>query len=114
MYKPIQYKVLPIRQAIQLQTRKKSFTMYVVRDSRMEYETILSIVLVGLFLCFSIDFQKRYSTEFHEAARNPFMRFLAGIFVVYVASVNPVLAVVALSIVFLWIADVQLLSTNVL
>jgi hypothetical protein len=80
----------------------------------MDYETILSVVLVGLFIYFSVDFQKHYATNFHEAARNPFARFVAGIIIVCVAYANPKLAAVLFSIVFFWIADVNLLSTIVL
>jgi hypothetical protein len=80
----------------------------------MDLETLLTICLVGLFIFFSIDFQKHYAREFHEAARNPFLRFLAGLFVLCIANVNPILGAIALSIVFFWIADVYLLSTIVL
>lgn len=80
----------------------------------MDLETILAIGLVGLFVYFSIDFKKHYTTEFHEAARNPFYKFLAGACVLYISNMNPTLGAIALAIVFFWIADVQLLSTIVL
>ena len=52
----------------------------------MDLETILAIGLVGLFVYFSIDFKKHYTTEFHEAARNPFYKFLAGACVKFAAT----------------------------
>jgi hypothetical protein len=77
----------------------------------MEYETVLTVVLVGLAVYFSLDFDKVYGSGFHEAARHPFARFLAGLLVAYIASENPKLAVIALLVVFFWIADVNLLSS---
>jgi hypothetical protein len=77
----------------------------------MEYETILTVVLCGLIVYFSLDFEKTYANGFHEAARHPFARFLAGVAVTYIASENPRLAVLALIAVFFWIADVNLLSS---
>ena len=80
----------------------------------MDYETALAIGFVGLFVYFSLDFKKHYASQFHDTARNPFARFLAGVCVVVLSSTNPILAMIALSIVFFWIADVHLLSTIVL
>lgn len=80
----------------------------------MDYESLLAIGLVGLFVYFSIDFKKHYFSQFQDTARNPIARFFAGLFVVLISSVNPLLAMIALSIVFFWIADVHLLSTIVL
>ena len=80
----------------------------------MNWESIVTLCLMGMFLYFSIDFHKHYTKEFHDAARNPFLRFLAGLCVICIANINPILGCVALSIVFFWIADVQLLSTIVL
>jgi len=80
----------------------------------MDFETILTILLVGFFIYFSIDFNKHYMNEFHEASRYPIARFIAGMLVVYLSSINPILGSLALSIVFFWIADIHLLSTIVL
>ena len=77
----------------------------------MDYETIVAVLLVVLLLFFSLDFDRHYGQGFHEAARHPFYKFLAGLLVVYIASINPILAVLALVIVFFWIADVHLLSS---
>lgn len=80
----------------------------------MNYELVLMIGLIGLLIFFSVDFKKHYTKEFQEAARNPFFRFVAGIIIIIVADFNPILAAILLSIVFFWIADVNLLSTIVL
>jgi hypothetical protein len=80
----------------------------------MNWESVGTLCLMGMFLYFSIDFHKHYTKEFHDAARNPILRLLAGLFVICIANINPVLGCIALSIVFFWIADVQLLSTIVL
>ena len=77
----------------------------------MDYETIAAAILVAVLVFFSIDFHKYYTTEFQEAARNPMLRFLAGLLIVWIASINPILAAIALTIVFFWIADVHLLSS---
>jgi hypothetical protein len=77
----------------------------------MDYETILTVFLVIILLWFSLDFDKHYSETLHSAARHPFIRFLAGSTVVYLATINPVLATLAFMIVFFWIADVNFLSS---
>lgn len=77
----------------------------------MEFETFLAVGLTALLVYFSTDFSKHYGSGIHDAARNPLMRFLAGACVVGLAHVNPSLAILALIIVFFWIADVHLLSS---
>ena len=77
----------------------------------MDYEMLLAAILIGLLLFFSLDFDKHYGSVFHDAARQPFARFLAGLAVTVIAAVNPLLAMVALSVVFFWTADVHLLSS---
>jgi len=80
-------------------------------ESRMDYETSIAVLLVILILYFSLDFDKYYGNGFQEVARHPFYRFLAGLCVLYLASINPILAILALVVVFFWIADVHLLSS---
>lgn len=77
----------------------------------MEYDTILAGALIVLLLYFSLDFDKHYSPIFHTASRQPFLRFLAGLGVTLIAAQNPMLAAIALIVVFFWIADIHLLST---
>lgn len=77
----------------------------------MEYETPIAVVLVALLVFFSLDFDKLYGSGFHEAARHPFARFLGGLGVTLLASLNPILGALSLVVVFFWIADVNLLSS---
>jgi Na+/H+ antiporter NhaC len=77
----------------------------------MDIETIAVVILMGLLVFFSLDFDRHYASAVHQAARHPFLRLLAGLLVVYLAHMNPMLAVLALIIVFFWIADVNLLSS---
>jgi hypothetical protein len=77
----------------------------------MDYESMLGVFLVALIVFFSLEFDKSYVPALHNAARHPLARFLAGLGVVYAASVNPLLAILSLIVVFFWIADVNLLSS---
>jgi len=71
----------------------------------------LGVILMGLLVFFSLDFDKHYGSIFHDIAHQPFARFLAGLSICILASINPFLAVIGLMIVFFWIADVHLLSS---
>lgn len=77
----------------------------------MDYDAIVGAILVALLVFFSLDFDKHYADGIHEAARHPFLRFLAGLGVAVLATRNPILASLALIVVFFWIADVNLLSS---
>ena len=77
----------------------------------LDYESIVTILMVGLLVYFSLDFNKHYVSGVHDAARHPIARFLAGLAVVLLANEHPSLAAVLLVIVFFWIADVNLLSS---
>jgi len=77
----------------------------------MEFETILGVALVGFLLFISLDFHKYYAPYIHDSARHPFIRFLAGLGIALLATLNPIHSVLALMIVFFWIADVHLLSS---
>lgn len=74
-------------------------------------ETQLGVLLVGLLVFFSLDFDKAYFPALHSAARHPLARLAAGASVVYLADKDPLLAMLALIVVFFWIADVNLLSS---
>ena len=75
--------------------------------------TGISIGLMAILLLVSIDFERHYSFGTNELALNPFARFLAGLIVAYLASWNVVAGSIALLVVFLWIADVHLLSSPI-
>jgi hypothetical protein len=76
-----------------------------------DYKSLLGVILVALIVFFSLEFDKSYVPALHNAARHPFARFVAGLGVVYLAEVDPLLAVLSLVVVFFWIADVNLLSS---
>jgi hypothetical protein len=76
-----------------------------------DYQTILGVMLLVLLMFISLDFDKHYAPYVHDSARHPFVRFLAGMGVVLLATVNPIHSILALMIVFFWIADVNLLSS---
>lgn len=77
----------------------------------LDYESLLGVLLVALIVFFSLEFDKSYMPALHNAARQPFARFLSGLGVVYLATVDPLLAFLSLIVVFFWIADVNLLSS---
>ena len=74
-------------------------------------ELALGVLLTGLIVFFSLDFDKPYVSKLHNAARHPFLRFLGGLAVIGLAALNPMLAMLGLVVVFFWIADVNLLSS---
>ncbi len=74
------------------------------------YESIVGFFLVVLLLTFSLHIQIPYYDTLRQAAYNPFMRLIGITSAVILASFNPVLGTLAALTVFLWIADVNLLS----
>ena len=76
----------------------------------MDIQTYAAASLLALLIWFSLDFKKSYSFGTHELAFHPFSRFIAGLLVAYLATLNVTIASIALLIVFFWIADVNLLS----
>ena len=72
---------------------------------------MFGIVLLGLLMFISLDFDKHYAPYIHSSARHPFVRFLAGLGIALLATLNPIHSILALMIVFFWIADVNLLSS---
>lgn len=68
------------------------------------------ILLVCVFLI-SIPFEKRYAHTLSSLAHEPVVRVLGGAGLLWAASVNPALAGLVLVVLFLWIADIQLLSS---
>lgn len=77
----------------------------------MEFRWILSSILVIGLLVVSLPFERRYAQHLQEGAHNPGVRFLAGLALLGFAAYDPMLAGLAFLAIFLWIADVQLLSS---
>jgi hypothetical protein len=76
-----------------------------------EFQTVIGVALLGLLFFISLDFDKHYTSIIHESALHPFARFVAGLGIALLATLNPIHSVLALMIVFFWIADVNLLSS---
>jgi hypothetical protein len=74
----------------------------------MSPETAITVVLLFLLLFFSTNLEKRYAPGLQAAGKHPFVRFAAGLLVVYTATVSPLLAMLALLVVFFWIGDVHI------
>jgi hypothetical protein len=77
----------------------------------MDYEYLIVVLLIGLVVGFSLRFEKTYGNFFQESAHNPIVRLMAGIVIVSLASFNTLFAILALIVVFFWVADVNLLSS---
>ena len=77
----------------------------------IDLETLVALLFVGVMVYFSLDFDKHYNELFHNAARHPFMRFIAGMAIAVMSLHNPMLSAIALIVVFFWIADIHLLSS---
>jgi hypothetical protein len=76
-----------------------------------DLQTLVGVLLLGLLMFISLDFDKHYAPYIHDTARQPFVRFAAGMAIAALATLNPIHSVIALMIVFFWIADVNLLSS---
>ena len=78
--------------------------------------TALDVVLCVAFLAIigfvSLRFELPYGYGLDVAARHPAARYLAGAAVVALSLRHPVLAALALIVVFFWIGDVHLLSSQ--
>ena len=79
----------------------------------MNFDThsIVTAILVAIVIVFSLRFDRPYASALHTAARHPFVRLLAGLGIVGLASYDPMWGILALIAVFFWIADVNLLSS---
>jgi preprotein translocase subunit SecF len=78
--------------------------------------TALDVGLCVAFLAIigfvSLRFELPYGYGLEVAARHPGARFVAGAAVVALSLRHPVLAALALVVVFFWIGDVHLLSSH--
>jgi hypothetical protein len=78
----------------------------------MELKVVLGIFLILCLFFVSIPFETRYAKFLSQSAHNSGMQFLAGMILITIASIDPILAALALLVIFLWIADVKLLSST--
>jgi hypothetical protein len=72
---------------------------------------ILGALLFACLFLVSLPFERRYAKHFQEGAQHPGIQLMAGLMLLALASYDTLLASLALLILFLWIADVQLLSS---
>ncbi len=72
---------------------------------------VLGVALIACFFMVSLPFETGYSRYLQEMAHNPGIRFLAGILLLVLAHTEPVLGALAFLVLFLWIADIHLLSS---
>ncbi len=77
----------------------------------MEYQTWLGIGLLVCLILVSVPFERRYSKMISYQAQTPSARFFAGIVLILLASQDPMLGALAFLVLFLWVADIQLLSS---
>lgn len=80
----------------------------------MEWEHAKTMLAVALLVCLflvSVPFEQRYGDTMTAMAHNPGARFLAATALLYIASVDMMLGALAFLVIFLWIADIQLLSS---
>ncbi len=77
----------------------------------IDSKTILGILLLIALFLVSIPFETEYSKELQILAHNPAARFVAGILLVGLSSIDASLGGLTFLVLFLWIADIQLLSS---
>ncbi len=71
----------------------------------------LAAILICMLIYISLPFEKRYGTHLTEMAHNPAARFLGGFGLLLLANMDPILGGLGFLLLFLWIADIQLLSS---
>ncbi len=77
----------------------------------MDYKTILGVALIVILILLSIPFEKKYAGVLSKYAQDPTARLFAGLLLLYLAYEDIVLGAIAFIVIFLWISDIQLLST---
>jgi hypothetical protein len=77
----------------------------------MDSKTVLGTTLLVCLFLISLPFESHYSKQFQMWAHNPAARFGAGLGLIALSTVDPILGGLGFLILFLWIADIQLLSS---
>lgn len=77
----------------------------------IESKTVLGILLLLALFFVSTPFETSYAKELQTLALNPAARFLAGLLLVGLAHIDPILGGLTFLVLFFWIADIQLLSS---
>ncbi len=76
----------------------------------IESKTILGIFLLFALFMVSTPFETAYAKELESLALNPAARFIAGILLVALAHIDPILGGLAFLVLFFWIADTRLIN----
>ncbi len=76
-----------------------------------EYKTIIGMILIVILFVISIPFEKRYTGTLSTIAKDPAARLFMGIAIMYLAYQDILLGALGFVIVFLWLSDIQLLSS---
>lgn len=76
-----------------------------------ESKTILGVILLVIIFVISIPFEKRYTGTLSRMAGDPATRLLAGVALLWLAYNDIMLGALGFVVVFLWISDIQLLSS---
>jgi hypothetical protein len=79
---------------------------------QVEHKTILGVVLMVALFLISIPFEKKYSRALGLMAQEPATRLLAGILLLYLSYHDVMLGAIGFVILFLWMSDIHLLSSN--
>ncbi len=77
----------------------------------MNLRIMLGVLLLTCIILISLPFERGYHTVLAGLAHHTGVRFIAGIVLIGMASYDIVLAAMIFMILFLWIADIQLLSS---
>ncbi len=83
------------------------------RNMQVEHKTVLGIVLMAALFILSIPFEKKYSRVLGLMAQEPVTRLFAGIVLLYLSYHDVLLGAIAFVILFLWMSDIHLLSSDV-
>jgi uncharacterized membrane protein YbhN (UPF0104 family) len=79
---------------------------------KIETKTVIAVILLVILFVISIPFEKEYANMISSLAQNPAARLFAGLVVTYLSYHDILLGALAFVTVFLWMTDIQLLSTS--
>jgi hypothetical protein len=80
----------------------------------IDQKTVITLAILACLILITVPFEKRYTRQIAALAANPAARFLAGAVVVLMAAYDVTLAGLAFVVVFMWIADIHLLSNTLI
>lgn len=78
---------------------------------QQEFKTILGVILLVVIFVISIPFEKQYADTLSQMASDQSARLFAGVALLWLAYNDIMLGALGFVVVFLWLSDIQLLST---